>query len=76
MRRAARGLVLLLALVFAACGQGGQEGPRGPATPAGLQTPVPEEPGQPAPTVIPMPPDAPGTMPPSERQTVVPTVQP
>jgi hypothetical protein len=76
MRRAATGLALVCALALAACGQGTQEGPRGPGTPPGLQTPVPDQPGQPPPTVIPMPPDAPGTMPPSERQTLIPTVQP
>lgn len=71
--------VLLLGLSFSAvagCDQA-QDGPQGIPTPPSLQTPVPRETDFPPPTVIPMPPDPPGTRPPGADPTlVVPTVQP
>jgi len=76
MRRLTRALLTGLAsLALLACGQGTQEAPLGQPTPPQLQTPVPDQPGQPPPTVIPMPQPT-ATRPPSERETLIPTVQP
>jgi hypothetical protein len=78
MKRPLAALLLALGLLgVAGCGQA-QEGPQGVPTPPDLQTPVPDQPGQPPPTVIPMPPDQPGTLPPGDEEPtlVAPTVQP
>lgn len=80
MKRAVAGLALALALAggLAACDDE-QEGPQGLPTGPILQTPVPVDPGDPAPSVIPMPPEEPGTMPPGDEggpETLIPTVQP
>ena len=80
MKRALAGLALALVMpaAIAACDDA-QDGPQGLPTGPSLQTPVPNQPGDPPPTVIPMPPEEPGTMPPGDEggpSTLVPTVQP
>ena len=80
MKRALVGVALGLVVSGAIAGcDGGQDGPQGLPTGPSLQTPVPNQPGDPAPTVIPMPPEEPGTMPPGDEggpSTLIPTVQP
>ncbi|MDQ3938815.1 MAG: hypothetical protein M3253_09080 [Chloroflexota bacterium] len=75
IRQPFKGAALLVAcaLAFGGCQPGAEEGPAGQPTQPTLQTPVPALTTHPPDPVLPMPPESPGTFPPGDQPSPIPT---